>query len=129
MFVKDKLKALNEKGESLACRFWFVAEEEFDILVETTEELVSARRFLKWSYVAAWAIRSDSIKLEVFTLSQATLELVTERLTQMAFANLEQVYNTKGERGVRLHFRSMGFLLTTIRRYQQRIVAIEDGSL
>lgn len=128
LYANDKLKVLNEKGESLAGRLWFVAEQEFETLVETTEELVAARQFLKWSYVAAWAIRSEPVKLDVFQMSQATLELVTERLTQMALANLEQVFATQGERGVRLHFRAMTFLRSTIRRYKQRILAIEDSS-
>jgi len=128
LFANDKLKSFNEHGDRLASRLRFVADEELELLVETTEKLVAARRFVKWSYVAAWALRNESVKLDVFTMSQATLELVTERLTQMTLAtNLENLYHAKGERGVRLHFRSMRFLGSTIRRYKQRMLSIEDA--
>ena len=116
-------------GDNLAGRLWFVTEDELEKLVETMKALVMARQFLKWSYVAAWAMRSDNpIHLDVFQMAQATLEMVTERLTQMALLNLEELYSAQGEYGVRHHFASMMFLRSTVMRYQQRILAVEDSS-
>jgi hypothetical protein len=129
LFARDKIKLWNEKGDNLAGRLWFVTEDELEKLVEAMETLVLARQFLKWSYVAAWAMRNDNpVHLDVFQMSQATLELVTERLTQMALLNLEELYTGQGVRGVRHHFVSMTFLHSTVLRYQQRIMAIEDSS-
>lgn len=121
MYAKDKLKVLKENATSATDMLPLMDEEAFEVILKAWEVQVSARQFLKWSYVASWALRHDASKLDVFTMAQATLELVTERLNLMALVNVESVYRMKGEHGMKMHFRAIGFLRSTVSRYQLRI--------
>ena len=128
MYATEKLKLLKDDDQHTAEKGWFPTEEAFDVLVEAWEALVRGRRFLKWSYVAAWALRQSSAELDVFGMSQATLELVTERLNYMALADTESLYHTDGERGLRMHFHAMEFLSSTVGSYQLRILSLGQAS-
>ena len=92
---------------------------------EAAEALLTARRFLKHSYVAAWAIRDDVAKREVFESHQATLELLTERLSRMTMANIDPIFHEHGAKGIRDHFRSMAFHTSSVMEYMQRIQSLD----
>lgn len=128
IYAKEKLKVLLDDDQDTADKRWFISEEAFELLVEAWRVLVRGRQFLKWSYVAAWALRHDATELDVFSMSQATLELVTERLNQMTLENTEVIYQEQGERGVRNHFRAMAFLSSTVGRYQLRILFLDEAA-
>jgi hypothetical protein len=123
LFIKQKIKEWDEKLQTFASKLWFVSDEEFELLFESMESLATARNFLKWSYVAAWAMQRSAQKLDMFTSLQGTLELVEERLSLIIVqGNLDDVYKLEGEQGVRMQFRAIGFLQSCIRQYQKRIL-------
>jgi hypothetical protein len=124
-FSKDQVKITAEKADEIAQKFWFLSEDYFDTLVEAQTTLVTARNFLKHAFIALWAMRGEPVKRDFFESHQATLEIVTERLSQMATAKLDEIFKVQGERALRLHFRSMGFLTSSVQSYMQRILSLE----
>jgi ariadne-1 len=123
LFIKQKMNDWDDKWQTIASKLWFVSDDEFELLLESMESLSAARNFLKWSYVAAWAMRRSTRILDMFTLLQGTLELVVERLSVMIQGNYDDVYKLEGENGVRMHFRAIGFLQSSVCQYQKRILS------
>lgn len=123
-FSKDQVKITAEKADKIAKKFWFLSEDHYDTLVEAQKTLVTARNFLKFSFIAVWAMR-EPVKRGFFESHQATLEMVTERLNQMTTARWEDIYKVHGERALNLHFRSMAFLTLSVRSYIQRIISLD----
>jgi hypothetical protein len=122
LFANNQVKKLDQNAQKVADRLFFVTDDELETLFAATEELVGARQFLKRSYVEAWAERDDASKRTLLASSQATLEFVTERLSQMTQTDLPAVYTKGGERSIRMHFRAMEFLRSTIVKYKERVV-------
>ena len=71
-----------------------------------------------------WALRHSAAELDVFGMSQATLELITELINQMTLVNIKSVYHTHGDCGIRMHCQAMVFLSSTVGRYQLRILSL-----
>jgi ariadne-1 len=125
-FSRDQVRITAEKAEEIAKKFWFLSEAHYDTLVEAQMTLVKARNFLKHSFIAVWAMRREPVKRGFFESHQATLEMVTERLSQMTIARWDEIYKLQGERALCLHFRSMGFLTLSVQSYIQRILSLES---
>jgi ariadne-1 len=125
-FSRDQVKITAEKADEIAKKFWFLSEDHYDTLVEAQKTLVTARNFLKYSFIAVWAMRREPVKRGFFESHQATLEMVTERLSQMTIARWDEIYKLQGERALCLHFRSMGFLTLSVQSYMQRILTLES---
>jgi hypothetical protein len=89
-------------------------------LLAAVKTLVTAREFLKNSYIAAWALRND-VQREIFESHQATLEHVTEQLSYRTTQNVDAVYSDR----IQSHFRSIDFLTICVTKYMQRIQSLD----
>lgn len=125
-FSNRNLRHPEDGNEKVYEQLWFIDEIESKQLVEIIKVLIQARQFLKFSYVEAWSIQCDPKGKDVFTSYQASLELMTERLGQMAdnIHGLCRVYNDEGDHGIRMHFRSMSFVASTVQQFQHRILEL-----
>jgi IBR domain, a half RING-finger domain/Zinc finger, C3HC4 type (RING finger) len=128
LYVKDRIKTLDYSLAKLTERFWFVTDEELEVLSDAVESLAVARRFLKYSYVTAWAKGLDvaSHQRRAYECHQATLELVTERLSNMTVVKWDDLYSTQGERGVRRFFGAISFHTSCISQYMTRLQLLEE---
>ena len=124
-FSKDQIKNTEDLSDEVSKKLWFLSQEYFDAHISALRTLIEARHFLKHSYIAAWAIRDQTEKRDVFGGQQAALEMVTERLSQMTTAKLDEVFKAEGERGLRLHFRSITFHVSSVESYVNRIVSFD----
>lgn len=123
-FALERIRNIEEQSEVIAERLWYADEDQLDTYAETAATLVTARRFLKYSYVAMWSIRNNSEKGRIFERYQATLENVTERLTRLTDRNLENLYNEQGSLGVHAHFRALAFLSSCVIKYLARVTSL-----
>lgn len=119
-YAKKKLKSLERQTE----KNWPQAENEIDTYKKVARFLISARDCLKLSYVEAWALIDDPIKRELLENHQATLELITERISLLVHQTLEKVYRHGGLRSIRRHCRKMAFLACCAELCQERIVML-----
>lgn len=110
-----------EETDMIADENWFVADDNYDSILSAVKILVVARTFLQNSYIAAWAMRNDTPRREVFEGHQATLELVTEQLSRKTMLKLHLLFQDQGAKGIREHFRSMDFLASSVLKYMERI--------
>merc|ERR1712038_481588 len=95
---------------------------------------MGARRFLKYSYIFAWNhnhhsknTSGDSRDIFLpFSIHQATLELLTERLSHMTHrTDMHKLYASEGLARIRNFFRGMQFHAFSMRKYIQRIESLE----
>jgi hypothetical protein len=121
-FALDQARDFENKAEKLVEMFWFLSEDHEEILRMVLETLVEARNFLKHSYVAAFGMRNKPARLKRLETHQATLELFTERLSQLAETNLHPLYLVHGEQRVKNHFRAMSFYQVSVANYMERIL-------
>ena len=122
-FALDQARDFENKAEKLVEMFWFLSVDHEEILRMVLETLVDARTFLKHSYVAAFGMRKEPARLKRLETHQATLELFTERLSQLAETNLHPLYLVHGEEHVKNHFRAMSFYQVSVANYMERINA------
>jgi hypothetical protein len=67
-------------------------------------------------------MRKKPARLKRLETHQATLELFTERLSQLAETNLHPLYLVHGEQRVKNHFRAMSFYQVSVANYMERIL-------
>jgi ariadne-1 len=115
-YAVQHLEAYDVDGQRAVDRIRFISDDELDILETTRESLVTCRRFLKNSYVAAYAERQKS-----FDDHQAALELCCENLTRLSDRKVEDVYINEGQSSLRLHFRSLQFYTLSVHKYMKRM--------
>ena len=122
-YAVQHLNAYDVDGQRAVDRIKYISDDELDILEMTRESLVSCRRFLKNSYVAAYAERQKS-----FDDHQAALELCCENLTRLSDQKVEDIYFNKGENALRLHFRSLQFYRFSVNKYMERMEQFTSSS-
>lgn len=127
-FSKRNLKYLQDEFEKVSNKLWFLDESEREQLIGSVKALIEARQFLKFSYVEVWSMRTNYGKKDLFSSYQASLELMTERLSRMteSLEGLEKIYLVDGDRGIYMHFRSMTFVASTVQKFQHRILNIDE---
>ena len=123
-FAHDQYKRFHENPEKLVQAFWFLAEEEEEVLHDSLKTVVEARVFLKNSYVASFGLRNDPTQLGILESHQAALEMFTERLSQLVETNLHRLYLEKGEIGMKTHFRGLAFYRASVVNYTERFLAV-----
>ena len=124
-FALEQVQQFHDKTEKLFEVFWFLTQEDEEIARRALETLVMARNFLKYSYVAAYGMRSQPERLAVFERYQSTLEMFTERLSQLTETNLHPLYVERGEAHVKNHFQAMNFYHVSVASYLDRILATD----
>jgi ariadne-1 len=128
-FALDQARDFASKPEKLVEMFWFLSEDHEEIQRMVLETLVDARNFLKHSYVAAFGMRNEPARLKRLETHQATLELFTERLSQLAETNLHPLYLVHGEQHVTTHFRAMSFYQVSVANYMERILTSKSARI
>jgi hypothetical protein len=123
-FARDQYQSFHEKPEKLAETFWFLTEDDEEILFCALETVVDARVFLKNSYIASFGLRNEPDNLGILESHQAALELFTERLSQLTETNLQRLYLEKGEQKVKSHFRGLAFYYASVRNYMERFLGL-----
>jgi len=129
-YYATRLLSLDRQVTELTEKVWFRGDmDEVEIHRRVAHTLVQARHFLKSSYVEAWALKSDNAsadqtRCEIFESQQATLELITERLSHFSQRNLDQLFDHSHLLGIRMHYRTLSFLVSCVEQYQQRILAL-----
>ena len=127
VFARTELKSFQEKLEKLSAEsLWFASDEDLDSMLKGGRTLVKARNFLKNSYVAAWAMRTDLEHRDIFESHQANLELFTEKLSQLLLTKVHQLYAEQGARAIDMHFRAIVFSTTSLEQYMSRIINFID---
>ena len=110
--------------EKLVKAFWFLNEEDAQILERGHETLVQARCFLKYSYIASLGLRNDQRRLNIHENHHACLEMFTERLNQLTETNLHRLYLEEGERRVKNYFHRLAFHTQSVVKYTERITRL-----
>ena len=114
---------MRELPEKLNEMFSFLTSDDEAILQQALKTVIDARRFLKNSYIASLASRSDPKKLAVLESQQAALEIFTERLSQLTETNLQRLYMEQGEKRVQAHFQKEDFYRISVINYIDRFLA------
>lgn len=116
-FAKKHLESLikDVKSEDAV---YDVDKEDYDILVNAAECLISSRHFLKYTYVVAWAFPADDKRKDLFEKHQAILAVFTEKLSSLVETKLESL---GGERGFNMHLRALQCHETALKLYSDRM--------
>jgi len=116
-FAKKHLESLikDVKSEDAV---YDVDKEDYDILVNAAECLISSRHFLKFTYVVAWAFPADDKRKNLFEKHQAILAVFTEKLSSLVETKLESL---GGERGYNMHLRALQCHETALKLYSDRM--------
>jgi len=120
-FANKGLKEMDVKIDTLVRRITIMNDDAAYVLFRTWEILIDCRRFLKYSYVAAYAMQ-DEDKLWIFQTYQGVLESFVERLCYLAEMDVMSVYRDGGNNSVSNHLRSLSFFTTYVEKYTRRIV-------
>jgi ariadne-1 len=123
-FAKIHLENIDSDLQKLADRMFDLHDASIDIVESSRETLLEARRFLKYSYVAARDIALRSLDLLAFESHQGTLELFVEKLSRLSESSLTAIYNDEGEQAVHLRLRSLAFYTRSVKRYMERVQSI-----
>ncbi|KAL7577399.1 hypothetical protein ACA910_002123 [Epithemia clementina (nom. ined.)] len=150
IYMKERAKHFHDDMNESASPWWerigYSNEDEIEKLESCVLALAKSRSFLKHSYIARWAKaknradhkgndkddgKRDSRQttkneqdgwLLLFEAQQATLELVTERLSQLILStSLIQLEHREGARGRRRFFRVLEFQQSSIEKYMVRM--------
>jgi ariadne-1 len=124
-FARKRLDEIEDNVQHLLDKFWLLETEEAQDLVNAEETLVEARRFLKYSYVAAYGMKDDESRRKIFESHQGALELLTETLSGLTELNLETAYVERGENSLRLHLRAISFYTSIVSKYMDRIANLD----
>ena len=106
-FEKDMQRAMEDR---VLC----ISGDDLDIVESTRESLVSCRRFLKHSYVAAYSFTANEKEFEDH---QTALEALCEKLTRLSDEKIEDIVFKNGEMVLRMHFRSLQFYTFSVHKY------------
>jgi ariadne-1 len=115
------LNAFDIDGQRAIDRISFVSDNDLEIVESTRETLVTCRRFLKHSYVSAYAIKSNEGCRKTFEDHQAALELCCENLTRLSEEKMEDIFINKGRNLLDLHFRTLQFYTVSVDKYMERM--------
>ena len=126
-FAKAHLANIDSDLQKLADRRFDLQDASVDIVESSRAALLDARRFLKFSYVAARDIALRSTDLRTFESHQGTLELFVEKLSRLSESSLTALYNNGGEQAVHLRLRSLAFYTRSVKRYTERVQSITDS--
>ena len=129
LFARKRLEGIEDKVQHLLDKFWLLEEKEAQDLVKGEETLVEARRFLKYSFIAAYGMKDDKSRRKVFESHQGALELLTETLSGLTELNLDTMYVERGENSLRLHLRAITFYTSIIEKYMERIANLNYGTV
>lgn len=121
IFARKRLDGIEDKVQYLLEKFWLLAADEAQDLVSAEETLVDARRFLKYTYVAAYGMKDDQHRRKIFESHQGALELLTETLSGLTELNHDNLYVERGENSLRLHLRAISFYSSIVSKYMDRI--------
>ncbi|KAG7342051.1 IBR/half ring-finger domain containing protein [Nitzschia inconspicua] len=121
-FAFEQSKAF--RPEKLLEAFWFLDEEDCDIMCRGLGVLVQARCFLKHSYIASLGMRADEVALQKHERQHSCLEMFTERLSQLTEMNMHRFYLEQGENGLKRHFQRLAFFSKSVAKYQERMSAM-----
>jgi len=116
-FAKKHLESLTKDFKSEDA-VYDVDKEDYDILVNAAECLISSRHFLKYTYVVAWAFPADDQRKDLFEKHQAILAVFTEKLSSLVETKLESL---GGERGYDAHLRALKCHETALKMYSDRM--------
>ena len=120
-FTMDQYKSFDP--EKLLQTFWFLDEgEDPEIMDQALKMLLEGRKFLKNSYVAMLGLGKDTEGLKLHEDHHACLEMFAERLCQLTETNLQSLYTSQGDYGIRLHFRRLAFYTASVAKYMERMV-------
>lgn len=125
IFAARRIQGIDNKVESLLDKLWLLSEDDARALVDAEETLVKCRGFLKNSYVAAYGMKDDEERRNIFERHQGALELLTETLSGLTELNLDNVYVDRGEYGFRLYLRSIVFYTSVVCKYMERITTLD----
>jgi IBR domain, a half RING-finger domain/Zinc finger, C3HC4 type (RING finger) len=118
-FAFEQLQSF--RPEKLLEAFWFLEDEDSDVIQRGLETLVQARCFLKHSYIASLGLRDDQATLEKHETQHSCLEMFTERLSQLTEMNLHRLYLEQGQNGLRGHLQKLAFFTASVEKYQERM--------
>ena len=93
-----------------------------DVLIQAAETVLTARRFLKHSYVASFGLKEDPVGLCILENHQAALEIFTERLSHLTETNLQELCLGNTRRYIHNHFRGLEFYSVSVVNYMRRFV-------
>lgn len=129
LFARKRLKSVEDKVQHLLDKFWLLGVEEAQDIVKAEETLLEARRFLKFSYIAAYGMKDNRGRRKIFESHQGALELLTETLSGLSELDLDSLYVDRGESNLRLHLRAICFYSSVVERYMERITNLDyqDG--
>jgi len=116
-FAKKHLESLI-KGVKSEDAVYYLDKEDYDILVNAAECLISSRHFLKYTYVVAWAFPADDKRKDLFEKHQAILAVFTEKLSSLVETKLESL---GGEREFNTHLRALKCHKTALKLYSDRM--------
>lgn len=120
-FARKRTSEIDDKIQYFLEKFWLVEEEQAQDLVKAEETLIKARRFLKFSYIAAYGMKDEQVRRKIFESHQGALELLTETLSGLTELNLDTLYVERGEKTLRLHLRAISFYSSVVEKYIDRI--------
>jgi hypothetical protein len=115
------VEGIENKVQHLLDKNLLLFEEDALERVKAEEMLVKCRHFLKNSYVAAYGMKDDQSRQEVFECHRGALELLTETLSGLTELSLDTVYLEWGENALHLHLRAISFYTSIISKYMERI--------
>ena len=123
----EHLNAFEIDGQRAMDRISFISDEDLEIVESTRETLVTCRRFLKHSYVSAYAIKSNEGSRKSFEDHQAALELCCENLTRLSEEKIEDIFVNKGWNLLFMHIRSLQFYTVSVQKYMERMERFLDS--
>lgn len=127
VFAKRLLEKLDDHLQRAVNRIGALEDDETDIVGTARERLLDARRFLKYSYVAAYGELCGRGELPSFEAHQGALESFVEKLSRLAETSLEKVYLERGQNGMRMHLRAMSFYAASVTRYMERVQSLTES--
>eukprot|EP00546_Thalassionema_frauenfeldii_P009930 CAMPEP_0178920662 /NCGR_PEP_ID=MMETSP0786-20121207/15126_1 /TAXON_ID=186022 /ORGANISM="Thalassionema frauenfeldii, Strain CCMP 1798" /LENGTH=669 /DNA_ID=CAMNT_0020594747 /DNA_START=1500 /DNA_END=3509 /DNA_ORIENTATION=+ len=119
-FAKDHNAQIDDYIQKIVDKMYHFEADFIDIIMASSMTLLTARSFLKYSYVAGFGLHPDNPSLAMFQDQQGALELFVEKLSQLAIADLKAVYAEKGTMAVSKHIRSMAFYSRSVVEYMER---------
>ena len=125
LFARKRLESIEDRVQHLLDKFWLLEVEEAQDIVKAEETLLEARRFLKFSYIAAYGLKDNRARRKIFESHQGALELLTETLSGLSELDLDSLYVNGGENNLRLHLRAICFYSSVIERYMERITNLD----
>jgi len=120
--AKQRAEFIQNHESEISEGLWYADENEIRLYISTFDLLVTARSFLKFSYVAAWSLHEHAATR--FQHQQAILEVATEMLTQLTMSRLDDIYNDKGYPCMQFVFRSISFHSKIVRECIVRLSAM-----